>query len=77
MNRPASRPAMQKRCDQFNAAFPAGTRILVHPVMREPETQIRTVAAAGARILGGHSPVVHVTDGGGCWHLDNVAGRAP
>lgn len=68
--------ALQKRCDRFNQKYPAGTGILVLPVMGEPETVKRTVSRHGASVLGGHTAVVHVIDGGGCWALDHVVGRA-
>ena len=67
---------MEERCAQFNRVYLPGTKIKVHPVRGEREFHVRTIATHGAHVLGGHSPVVYVTDGGGSWHLDNFGGLA-
>ena len=65
---------LQARCDQFNQIYKPGDVILVRKVMGEAETLVRTVSGYGARVLGGHSAVVYVSDGGGCWDLNFVVG---
>ncbi len=66
---------LQKRCDEFNDRYKPGDLILVRQVKGEPKTLVRTVSNYGAAVLGGHTAVVYVTDGGGCWGLDFVVGR--
>lgn len=67
---------LQARCDLFNQRYKAGDVILVRKVLGEPDTLARTISDYGAQVLGGHSAVVYVTDGGGCWGLEFVVGRA-
>ena len=65
---------LQQRCDAFNERYQPGDVIVVRKVMGESEHVARTVSEHGARVLGGHTAVVYVTDGGGCWGLDFVVG---
>ena len=66
--------AMQRAVDKFNANYSIGDVILVHPIAGEPETVERTIISP-ADILSGHTPVVYVSGGGGCWALSHVAGK--
>jgi hypothetical protein len=73
-HQPVSVERLQARCDHFNEIYKPGDVILVRKVMGEPETLVRTISNYGAQVLGGHSAVVYVTDGGACWDLDFVVG---
>jgi hypothetical protein len=65
--------ALRNRIKEFNERHPAGTKIVVERVRGDHGSEVvRTVSSYGAEVLNGHSPVVYVTDGGGCWHLDHV-----
>lgn len=67
--------ALREQVNAFNARYRPGQRIVLESVRGQPDTRIvRTISNHGAAVLSGHSPVVYVTDGGGCWHLDNVIG---
>lgn len=68
---------IERQVELFNKAFAIGDVILVHPVYGEPETVERTIVAPGAHVMGGHSAVVQVSGGGGCWGLRHVAGKKP
>jgi hypothetical protein len=67
---------LQKRCDDFNATHKNGDVIRVRRIAGESETVERTITY-GAHVLGGHSAVVYVSGGGGCWDLSHVVEPTP
>lgn len=71
MRRP-NRAKMQALCDVFNDAFSEGDEIGVWSGVREGEPRKVRVGNAGAYVMSGHTPVVHVIGGGGCIALSHV-----
>lgn len=71
MKRP-SLAKMQTACDRFNAKHAVGDTIYVWtgPIEGKP---VERIIRYPASILGGHTPVVYVTGGGGCIALSHVA----
>ena len=76
MKRPPrlSPQAMQARCDVFNKLHKVGATIKVWTGAREGEPVERTIVEPGAYVMGGHTPVVQVSGGGGCIALTHVDG---
>lgn len=70
--RQLSAAAMQAMCERFNAEHPIGSEIKVWTGPREGAPAPRIVRDPGACILGGHTPVVYVSGGGGCIALTHV-----
>ncbi len=68
--------AMQRAVDQFNARYKVGDSIRCWPGARDGDPVARTIVEPGAHILGGHTPVVQVSGGGGCIALTHVQGLA-
>ena len=71
--RPAHKSAeqMQRDCDRFNAKHAVGSEIRVWTGPREGYPK-RRIISGEATVLGGHTPVVYVTGGGGCIALTHV-----
>lgn len=76
MTRQRHTPAqMQAACDAFNAKHSVGDTIMVFTGLigeNPKDVQVRYPA----EIMGGHTPVVYVTGGGGCVALTHVQGAA-
>lgn len=68
MKRP-SLAKLQKQCDDWNAAHPVGT-----PVVLRTDTRgdIPTKTRSAAEVLSGHSAVVWLDGVSGCYALDRV-----
>lgn len=75
MNRPKrlSPAQMQAACDKFNARYNVGDKILCWPGTKDVVPVERTISGP-ASILGGHTPVVYVSGGGGTIVLSHVKG---
>ena len=65
---------LQRKCDQFNQAYPVGTEVEYHPVIGEPAHRVRTTRTP-AQVLSGHTAVVWLNDESGCVALDAVVVR--
>lgn len=61
--------ALQKQCDQFNARFPVGTRVMLR---KDNDDTLVTHTISEARVLSGHSAVIWVKGVAGCYLLDRV-----
>lgn len=74
MRRPLQ-PTLEQRqaaVDAFNARYAVGDTIHVWTGPREGDPVARRIREPGAVILSGHTPVVYVSDGGGCIALTHV-----
>lgn len=70
MKRP-SLASLEKRCSEFNAAYPVGSLVEYHPVIGEPEYFLTRIRHA-AYVLSGHTAVCFVDGKAGCVALDAV-----
>lgn len=68
MSRPNA-AALQRQCDEFNAACPVG-----HPVTvrKDAGQMVGTVTRSPAEVLSGHSAVIWLEGISGCYLLDRV-----
>lgn len=65
---------MKDLCQAFNAQHKIGDTIRVWPGAVAGEPVERTIVSPGAVVMGGHTPVVYVSGGGGCIALTHVLG---
>ena len=60
---------LQKQCDEFNAKHPIGTAVTLRT---DSKGDIATKTRSEAQVLSGHSAVIWLECGAGCWQLDRV-----
>lgn len=76
MNAPRVRKSLQqlqRECDRFNEACAVGDSVVV--TWNSGDT-FHSTTTTPAQVLGGHSAVVWVQDGRGCFLLDRVKPRS-
>lgn len=61
--------ALQQQCDQFNARYPVGQRVIVRLDSGEGKD---TITRGPAYVLSGHSAVIALQGVSGCYLLDRV-----
>jgi hypothetical protein len=73
--KPMSAAQMEAECERFNAAFPVGSTIKVHPGATTEQSVDVQVVKPGAYVMSGHTAVVQVSGGHGCIALTHVRGE--
>jgi hypothetical protein len=68
---PLSPEEMQVACDRFNRQYAVGDVIRCWPFARQGDP-VERIVREPACILGGNTPVVYISGGGGCVALTNV-----
>jgi len=63
--------ALQKRCDEWNAAHPIGSEVWYHPVISD-EHCLPYPTRIAASVLSGHTCVVFLDGKAGCVALDAI-----
>ena len=67
--RPKSAELLQKQCDDFNAKYSVGQRVVVK---KDDGAGMETVTREQAWVLQGHSSVILLEGISGCYLLDRV-----